>query len=55
MAPYRRFRHVVMHSYSVQLDWERMQEGVEALPELFIEIQDELSSYLRVLETIDTP
>ncbi len=28
-AQYRNFRHVVRHGYSMQLDWERMKEGVK--------------------------
>ena len=28
LAKYRQFRHVVRHGYAMQLDWERMAEGV---------------------------
>jgi len=28
LANYRRFRHVIRHGYSMQLDWDRMAEGV---------------------------
>ena len=31
LAPYRKFRHVVYHSYGVQLDWERMSEGLSRI------------------------
>lgn len=29
LSPFRRFRHVVYHSYSFQLEWDRMKEGIE--------------------------
>ena len=28
LAKYRQFRHVIRHGYAMQLDWERMAEGV---------------------------
>jgi hypothetical protein len=50
LAPYRRFRHVALHSYGFQLDWERMQEGITALPVVFVAVQDTLFRYLRFIE-----
>jgi hypothetical protein len=29
IGEYRQFRHVVHHGYAMQLDWERMAEGVQ--------------------------
>jgi hypothetical protein len=29
LAVYRRFRHVIHHGYIMQLEWQRMAEGVE--------------------------
>jgi hypothetical protein len=50
LAPYRRFRHVALHSYSFQLEWDRMQEGVVELPRVFVEVQDALNKYLRTID-----
>jgi hypothetical protein len=50
LAPYRRFRHVALHSYGFTLDWRRMQEGIIALPKIFVEVQDALLRYLHAIE-----
>jgi hypothetical protein len=50
LAPYRRFRHVVFHSYGFQLDWSRMVEGVASLRDVFSQIKASLSEYLRNLQ-----
>jgi hypothetical protein len=50
LAPYRRFRHVAFHSYSFQLDWQRMIEGVENVDRVFEQVKDSLFRYL---DTID--
>lgn len=31
LAKYRQFRHVIHHGYAMQLDWERMVEGVSGV------------------------
>ena len=49
MAPYRKFRHVVHHSYGFQMDWERMKEGIEGLPEVFARFRMRLEEYLRTI------
>lgn len=51
MAPFRKFRHVVHHGYGFQLDWNRMQEGVEGIESIFLKFKSKLSDYLQTLET----
>ena len=50
LAPYRRFRHVFFHSYSFHLEWNRMQEGVEHIDEVFSRFNDSLVNYLHGLD-----
>lgn len=50
LAPYRRFRHVVFHSYGFQLDWSRMADGVENIEKIFEQIKSSLSDYLRSVD-----
>jgi hypothetical protein len=47
LAPYRRFRHVVFHSYGFQLDWERMTEGIEGITAVFDGFKTNLNHYLQ--------
>ncbi|MGD8382196.1 MAG: hypothetical protein PVJ11_08635, partial [Syntrophobacterales bacterium] len=49
LAPYRRFRHVVFHSYGFQLDWSRMTEGIEKVESVFYRIKSSLSQYLQAI------
>jgi hypothetical protein len=51
LAPYRRFRHVAMHSYGFQLEWSRMVEGVAAVENIFARITAKLTEYLRLIES----
>ena len=46
LAPYRRFRHVVFHSYGFQLEWEKMVGGVKGVSNVFNQFQASLSAYL---------
>jgi len=50
LAPYRRFRHVALHSYGLQLEWSRMVEGVAAVENVFAQITAKLTEYLRIIE-----
>jgi hypothetical protein len=50
LAPYRRFRHVALHSYGFQLEWSRMVEGVAAVDNVFAQITAKLTEYLRRIE-----
>jgi hypothetical protein len=49
VAPYRRFRHVVFHSYGFQLDWSRMAEGVASVEDVFSKFQASLFDYLETI------
>jgi hypothetical protein len=46
LAPYRKFRHVVHHGYGMQLDWERMTEGVARIEETFRDFRRAIEQYL---------
>ena len=35
LAAYRKFRHVFFHGYGFQLDWIRMQEGIENIENVY--------------------
>ena len=45
LPPYRRFRHVFHHSYSFELEWERMKEGIERAPHLFVSFKEKVLEY----------
>lgn len=47
LAPYRRFRHVAVHSYGFQLDWSRMAEGVVDVYESFQRFKIAIDAYLK--------
>jgi hypothetical protein len=49
LAPYRRFRHVVFHSYGFQLDWARMAEGVQEIQVVFDKFEASLGKFLQTL------
>ncbi|MBM4465236.1 MAG: hypothetical protein FJ014_06770 [Chloroflexi bacterium] len=49
LAPFRRFRHVVYHGYSFELDWSRMCEGIESVESAFAQFKSALSDYLQTL------
>jgi hypothetical protein len=50
LAPYRRFRHVVFHSYGFQLDWSRMAEGIDKVESVFDRVKTSLSQYLQEID-----
>jgi hypothetical protein len=52
LAPFRRFRHVVYHSYGFQLEWERMKEGVANIENVWVRFKANLFSYLKNLEPV---
>jgi hypothetical protein len=45
LSPYRRFRYVFHHSYSFELEWERMKEGIERAPHLFVRFKETVLKY----------
>lgn len=51
LSPYRRFRHVVFHSYGFQLEWERMKEGIEKAEGVFAKLKANISNYLQSLKS----
>lgn len=51
LSPYRRFRHVVFHSYGFQLEWERMREGIEKAEDVFAKFKANLFHYLQNLKS----
>jgi hypothetical protein len=46
MAPYRKFRHVVLHGYGFQMDWERMIGGITNLEAVFRRLKTKLAEYM---------
>lgn len=46
LAPYRRFRHVALHSYGFNLDWSRMLGGVEGVSHIFSQFKERILLYL---------
>jgi hypothetical protein len=53
IAPFRKFRHVVYHSYGFELDWVRMTEGISNVESIFSQIRSNLLAYLQVLRSLD--
>ena len=49
LPPYRRFRHVFHHSYSFELEWESMKEGIERAPPLFVRLKKTVLKYAQGL------
>lgn len=50
LAPFRKFRHVVYHSYGFQLDWERMREGIATVGDIYDRLKQVLANHLNQLE-----
>lgn len=50
LAPFRKFRHAVYHSYGIQLEWSRMSAGVAEVEDVFREFQSRLSTFLQTLK-----
>jgi len=46
MAAYRRFRHVVYHSYGFELEWDRMKEGISNVEKVFKLFKKNISEYV---------
>lgn len=49
IAPFRKFRHVVYHGYGFQLDWDRMQEGMASVDNVYAQFKAKLLEYLQSL------
>lgn len=50
-APFRKFRHVVYHSYGFQLEWERMKEGIATIENVWARFKANLFNYLKNLKS----
>ncbi len=50
MSSFRKFRHVVYHGYGFQIDWARMQEGMDSIDNVFEKFKARLHDYLQELE-----
>jgi hypothetical protein len=50
LAPFRRFRHVALHSYGFQLDWSRMSEGVARVDSVLGRFKASLGGFLDALD-----
>jgi hypothetical protein len=46
LAPYRRFRHVVFHSYGFQIDWEKMARGTEDIQHVSDDFQASITQFM---------
>ncbi len=46
LSQFRKFRHVVLHSYGFQIDWERMREGVFKIDSVFKHLYESLENFL---------
>lgn len=51
LVPYRKFRHVLHHGYGIQIDWERMRDGIKGIEYLFHQFKTIVYSYLQSLES----
>ena len=49
LAPFRKFRHVVYHSYGFDLDWERMSEGIASVEHIFAQVKTAIGTYTQKL------
>ncbi len=46
LGPFRRFRHVVHHGYGFQLEWDRMQAGVELAGPVLAALQGRVETHV---------
>ena len=46
LSPYRKFRHVALHSYAFQLDWQQMHDGVRQIQQVFTETKASIMRFL---------
>ena len=49
LGPFRRFRHVLHHSYGFQIEWDRMREGVEHVAQVLAAFQDRVEAHLKTM------
>jgi hypothetical protein len=46
LAAYRRFRHVLHHAYVMQLQWNRMSEGIDGIDRIYSKFKANLKAAL---------
>lgn len=46
LAAYRRFRHVLHHAYVIQLQWDRMAEGIDGIDRIYSKFKANLMAAL---------
>lgn len=51
LSPFRKFRHVVYHGYGFQLDWSRMQDGINQIDTVFSTLRQNIDRCLRAIDT----
>jgi hypothetical protein len=49
MSPFRKFRHVALHGYGFQMEWDRMADGIAKGEEVFSKFRENLENYLKTL------
>jgi len=47
LVPFRKFRHVVVHGYGFQMDWDRMKIGIEKVEKVFSRFKGKIEEYLQ--------
>ena len=47
---YRRFRHIVRHTYTFQFDAERIEPFIDAIAPTFAQVQDEIAAFAIFLQ-----
>ncbi|MBK7897033.1 MAG: hypothetical protein IPJ90_19540 [Anaerolineaceae bacterium] len=50
LAPYRRFRHVVFHSYGFQLEWNKMVHGIEEITPVFTRFKEMINQFITSID-----
>jgi hypothetical protein len=53
LKPFLRFRHLVTHGYALDLEWNRMREGLEEARPVFEAFRTRVEDYLDSLDVSD--
>ncbi len=51
LAPFRRLRHVVRHSYGFQLRWDQLRPGLQQARQIFQRFSAAVQGHLKSIET----
>ena len=49
LEEYLKFRHFVRHSYGFQLDWERMEDLITKINNIWDQVKDNLSAFIEAV------